>query len=138
MPTFNNFPTSLPHTFRFGYTGWYSPSILRFINLPSPENFPQSSVFFLAFPRTDYCCLTKLSSKIEGPQSHEGAGPLLVVVVVFPTLTRIIRFVVTGQAPVPLELKNTPGKNTNNPWAAKATELNRHTTRMKIRGSVVS
>ena len=27
---------------------------------------------------------------------------------------------------------------TQNRWAAKATELNRHTTRMKIRGSVVS
>ena len=31
------------------------------------------------------------------------------------TLTRIIKSVVTGQAPVTLELRNTPGKNTNNP-----------------------
>ena len=30
------------------------------------------------------------------------------------TLTRIIKFVVTGQAPVALELRNTLGENTNN------------------------
>ena len=37
-----------------------------------------------------------------------------VVVVVFVlTLTRIIKSVVAGQAPVTLELRNTPGKNTN-------------------------
>ena len=35
-------------------------------------------------------------------------------VVVVLTLTRIIKSVVTGQAPVTLELRNTPGKNTNN------------------------
>ena len=34
----------------------------------------------------------------------------VVVVVVVPTLTRIIKSVVTGQAPVTLELRNTPGK----------------------------
>ena len=34
------------------------------------------------------------------------------VVVVVLTLTRIIKSVVTGQAPVTLELRNTPGKNT--------------------------
>ena len=33
-----------------------------------------------------------------------------VVVVVILTLTRIIKSVVTGQAPVTLELKNNPGK----------------------------
>ena len=33
-----------------------------------------------------------------------------VAVVVVLTLTRIIKFVVTGQAPVTLELRNTPGK----------------------------
>ena len=33
------------------------------------------------------------------------------VVVVFLTLTRIMKSVVTGQAPVTLELRNTPGKN---------------------------
>ena len=35
-----------------------------------------------------------------------------VVVVVVLTLTRIIKSVVTGQAPVTLELRNTPRKNT--------------------------
>ena len=34
----------------------------------------------------------------------------VVVVVVVLTLTRIIKSVVTGQAPVTLELRNTPGK----------------------------
>ena len=33
-----------------------------------------------------------------------------VVVVVVLTLTRIIKSVLTGQAPVTLELRNTPGK----------------------------
>ena len=33
-----------------------------------------------------------------------------IIVVVFLTLTRIIKSVVTGQAPVTLELRNTPGK----------------------------
>ena len=37
------------------------------------------------------------------------AHPLFVVVDVL-TLTRIIKSVVTGQAPVTLELRNTPGK----------------------------
>ena len=37
------------------------------------------------------------------------------IVVVVLTLTRIIKSVVTGQAPVTLELRNTLGKNTNNP-----------------------
>ena len=36
-------------------------------------------------------------------------------VVVVVELTRTIKSVVTGQAPVNLELRNTPGKNTNNP-----------------------
>ena len=35
---------------------------------------------------------------------------VVVVVVVVLTLTRIIKSVVTGQAPVTLELRNTPGK----------------------------
>ena len=39
---------------------------------------------------------------------------VVVVVVVLP-LTRIVKSVVTGQAPVTLELRNTLGKNTNNP-----------------------
>ena len=40
---------------------------------------------------------------------------VVVVVVVVLTLTRIIKSVVTGQAPVTLELRSTPGKNTHNP-----------------------
>ena len=39
----------------------------------------------------------------------------MIVIVVVLTLTRIIKSVVTGQAPVTLELRNTPGKNTHNP-----------------------
>ena len=42
---------------------------------------------------------------------------VVVVVVVVLTLTRIIKSVVTGQAPVTLELRNTPGKNTHNPYS---------------------
>ena len=45
--------------------------------------------------------------------------PLLYIVVVVLTLTRIIKSVVTGQAPVTLELSNTPGKNTNKPKVVK-------------------
>ena len=41
-------------------------------------------------------------------------------VVVVLTLPRIIKSVVTGQAPVTLELRNTPGKNTNKPNAVHA------------------
>ena len=36
-------------------------------------------------------------------------------ILVVLALTRIIKSVVTGQAPVTLKLRNTPGKNTNNP-----------------------
>ena len=36
------------------------------------------------------------------------------------TLTRIIKSVVTGQSPVTLELRNTPGKNTNKPKVVHA------------------
>ena len=36
----------------------------------------------------------------------------VVVVVVVLTLTRIIKSVVTGQAPINLELRNTPGHKT--------------------------
>ena len=40
------------------------------------------------------------------------------------TSTRIIKSVVTGQAPVTLELRNTPGKNTNNPrWCTHISQL---------------
>ena len=40
---------------------------------------------------------------------------VVVVVVVILTLTRIIKSVVTGQAPVTLELRNTPGKTHTQP-----------------------
>ena len=47
-------------------------------------------------------------------------------VVVDLTLTRIIKFVVTVQAPVTLELRNTPGKNTNNQrWYTHISQLTR-------------
>ena len=45
---------------------------------------------------------------------------VVVVVVVVLTLTRIIKSVVTGQAPVTLELRNTPGKNTHSPKVVHA------------------
>ena len=46
------------------------------------------------------------------------------VVVVVLTLTRIIKSVVTGQAPVTLELRNTLRKNTNNPrWHTHISQL---------------
>ena len=49
---------------------------------------------------------------------------VVVVVVVVLTLTRIIKSVVTGQAPVTLELRNTPGKNTHNPrWYTHISQL---------------
>ena len=49
---------------------------------------------------------------------------VVVVVVVVFTLTRIIKSVVTGQAPVTLELRNTPGKNTHNPrWYTHISQL---------------
>ena len=51
-------------------------------------------------------------------------GLVVVVVVVVLTLTRIIKSVVSGQAPVTLELRNTPGKNTHNPrWYTHISQL---------------
>ena len=47
------------------------------------------------------------------------------IVVVVLTLTRIIKSVITGQAPVTLELRNTPipqGKHTNKPKVVHAGE----------------
>ena len=53
----------------------------------------------------------------------EGNTGTIAVVVVL-TLTRIIKSVVTGQAPVTLELRNTPGKNTHNPgWYTHISQL---------------
>ena len=49
---------------------------------------------------------------------------LLLLFVVVLTLTRIIKSVVTGQAPVTLELRSTPGKNTHNPrWYTHISQL---------------
>ena len=49
---------------------------------------------------------------------------VVVVVVVLTLITRIIKSVVTGQAPVTLELRNTPGKNTHNPrWYTHISRL---------------
>ena len=45
---------------------------------------------------------------------------VVVVVVVVLTLTCIIKSVVTGHAPVTLEPRNTPGKNTNKPKVVHA------------------
>ena len=49
---------------------------------------------------------------------------VVVVVIVVSTLTRMIKSVVTGQAPVTLELRNIPGKNTHNPrWYTHISQL---------------
>ena len=56
---------------------------------------------------------------------------VVVVVVVVVTLTRIIKSVVTGQAPVTLELRNTPGKNTIKPKVVHA-----HVTADAIHASI--
>ena len=62
---------------------------------------------------------------------------MVVVAVVVLTLTRITKSVVTGQAPVTLELRNTPGKNTNKPKVvhayitADAIHASTKTTKMK-------
>ena len=49
---------------------------------------------------------------------------VVVVVVVVLTLTRIIKSVVTGQVPVTLEMRNTPGKSTPNPrWYTHISQL---------------
>ena len=54
------------------------------------------------------------NSTAQGAFLAQKVQPLVVVVAL--TLTRIIKSVVTGQAPVTLELRNTPGKtHTHNP-----------------------
>ena len=58
-------------------------------------------------------CVTKVPVSLKFRLQVEAS--VVVVVVVVLTLTRIIKSVVTGQAPVTLELRNTPGENTNNP-----------------------
>ena len=71
--------------------------------------------------------LGKASGPITNPAGEQPRGGHVVVVVVVVvvvaavvvvvdvTLTRKIKSVVTGQAPVNLELKNTQRKNTNQP-----------------------
>ena len=48
---------------------------------------------------------------------------LVPVVVAVLTSTRIIKSEVTGQAPVTLELRNTPGRNTNQRWYTHISQL---------------
>ena len=45
-----------------------------------------------------------------GIEAADARGVLLLLVVVILTLTRIIKSLVAGHAPVSLELRNTPGK----------------------------
>ena len=77
---------------------------------------------FYKFTRTavvstiDYCSIICGGWFAEG---WLGQGCWLFVVVVL-TLTRIIKSVVTGQAPVTLELRNTPGKTHTQPKVVHA------------------
>ena len=64
---------------------------------------------------------------------------LVVIVVVVLTLTSIIKSVVTGQAPVTLELRNTPGKDTHNPrWYTHISQLTQlpHQRHIKVKSGV--
>ena len=62
-------------------------------------------------------------SRIPLGHSHLCAFVVVVVVVVL-TDTRIIKSVVTGQAPGTLELRNTPGKDTNSPrWYTRSLRI---------------
>ena len=65
------------------------------------------------------CChlAARRASFLSGGQIEQ---VLLVVVVVVLTLTRIFKSVVTGQAPVTLELRNTPGKTHTQPKVVHA------------------
>ena len=60
---------------------------------------------------------TVLTKYVRGSTTH---SMVVVVVVVVLTFSRMIKSVVTGQAPVTLELRNTPGKNTNKPKVVHA------------------
>ena len=60
----------------------------------------------------------ELITKMFVPRCDGARTKVLFVVVLI--LTRIIKSVVTGQAPVTLELRNNPGKNTNKPKAVHA------------------
>ena len=58
---------------------------------------------------------------LQHTEYHQVLGEVVVVLI----LTRIIKSVVTGQAPVPLELRNTLGKKTqtNQRWCAHTSQL---------------
>ena len=68
---------------------------------------------------------TRLEDNLVRHQGDRLMISLIVVVVVVLTLTRIIK---SGQAPVTLELRNTPGKNTHNPrWYTHISQLTQFT-----------
>ena len=73
----------------------------------------------------------------NGGSSYHTHGNVLVVVVVVVvalTLTRMIKSVVTGQAPVTLELRNTPGKKheQNQRWCTHISQLLVQSTRYMV------
>ena len=60
------------------------------------------------------------------------SAPMRSPCLVFFTLTRIVKSVVTGQAPVTLELRNTLGKSTKNPkWYTHISQLTQFTPPQK-------
>ena len=66
-----------------------------------------------------YCGFYQGTTRV-GNRLHDRCSPKVVFVVVVLTLTRIIKSVVTGQAPVTLELRNTPGKTDTQPKVVHA------------------
>ena len=83
--------------------------------------------------------LTNVTS--GAPPSSQKPSCVHVVVVVVLTLTRIIKSVVTGQAPVTLELRNTLGEKTcillaNSYW--KTLHGSHHTVEKILPGSVLA
>ena len=70
--------------------------------------------------------------------SHNTLNNTSHVVAVVLTLPRIVKSVVTGQAPVTMELRNTPGKNTNNPrWYTHIQELTHFMLPLQTYGSQI-
>ena len=57
-----------------------------------------------------YVCSYVSLYQVLRPRLSTALSVVAVVVVAVLTLTRIVKSVVTGQAPVTLELRNTPGK----------------------------
>ena len=90
---------------------------------PTPLSSPMSHTNPPVCVCTEYGVLCRPHSTVTSSVSvradvMSSTLPLLVVVVL--TLTRIIKSVVTGQAPVTLKLRNNPGKNTNKPKVVHA------------------